>query len=45
MHGGIGFTFDNDTHLWFKRAKQSEAFLGDANLHRARMMHHWGTEA
>ena len=31
MHGGIGFTFDNDTHLWFKRAKQSEVFLGDAN--------------
>jgi alkylation response protein AidB-like acyl-CoA dehydrogenase len=45
MHGGIGFTFDNDTHLWFKRAKQSEAFLGDANLHRERMMQHWGTEA
>lgn len=43
MHGGIGFTFDNDTHLWFKRAKQSEAFLGDAHLHRERMMQHWGT--
>src|SRR5260370_30312251 len=24
MHGGIGFTWDNDTHLWFKRAKSSE---------------------
>ena len=23
MHGGIGFTWDNDTHLWFKRAKSS----------------------
>ena len=45
MHGGIGFTFDNDTHLWFKRAKQSEAFLGDANQHRERMIQHWGTDA
>ncbi|HET8997508.1 MAG TPA: acyl-CoA dehydrogenase family protein, partial [Acetobacteraceae bacterium] len=24
IHGGIGFTWDNDTHLWFKRAKSSE---------------------
>jgi alkylation response protein AidB-like acyl-CoA dehydrogenase len=23
IHGGIGFTWDNDTHLWFKRAKSS----------------------
>jgi Acyl-CoA dehydrogenase, C-terminal domain len=29
IHGGIGFTWDNDTHLWFKRAKSSEVFLGD----------------
>ena len=41
MHGGIGFTFDNDTQLWFKRAKASEAFLGDATWHRERMMQNW----
>jgi alkylation response protein AidB-like acyl-CoA dehydrogenase len=41
MHGGIGFTFDNDTQLWFKRAKASEAFLGDAAFHRERMLQHW----
>lgn len=41
MHGGIGFTYDNDTHMWFKRAKASEVFLGDANWHRERMLHHW----
>ena len=41
MHGGIGFTYDNDTHLWFKRAKSSEAFLGTASAHRERMMRHW----
>ncbi len=38
IHGGIGFTWDNDTHLWFKRAKASEVMLGDATLHRERMM-------
>lgn len=42
MHGGIGFTWDNDTHLWFKRAKSSEILFGDANLHREKMMQHWG---
>jgi len=36
IHGGIGFTWDQDTHLWFKRAKSSEVFLGDANFHRER---------
>lgn len=41
MHGGIGFTFDNDTQLWFKRAKASETFLGDATWHRERMMQNW----
>jgi len=41
IHGGIGFTFDNDTHLWFKRAKSSEALLGDAHLHRERLLTHW----
>ena len=41
MHGGIGFTWDNDTHLWFKRAKSSEILFGDANWHREQMMRHW----
>ena len=38
MHGGIGFTWDNDTHLWFKRAKASEVLFGDAHHHRELMM-------
>jgi len=42
IHGGIGFTWDNDSHLWFKRAKSSEVFLGDPNWHRERMMQAWG---
>ncbi len=41
MHGGIGFTHDNDTQLWFKRAKSSEVFLGSAADHRERMLQHW----
>jgi alkylation response protein AidB-like acyl-CoA dehydrogenase len=41
IHGGVGFTWDNDTHLWFKRAKSSEAFLGDSTWHRERMMRTW----
>ena len=41
IHGGIGFTWDNDTHLWFKRAKSSEAFLGSAAEHRERLMQAW----
>ena len=38
LHGGIGFTFDQDTHLWFKRAKSSEVMFGDPVWHRERMM-------
>jgi alkylation response protein AidB-like acyl-CoA dehydrogenase len=41
IHGGIGFTWDNDTHLWFKRAKSSEVMFGDAHHHREQMMRHW----
>jgi alkylation response protein AidB-like acyl-CoA dehydrogenase len=41
IHGGIGFTWDNDTHLWFKRAKSSQVFLGDAHYHRELMMQRW----
>ena len=42
IHGGIGFTWENDTHLWFKRAKSSEVLLGDPALHRERLMQRWG---
>ena len=42
IHGGVGFTWDNDTHLWFKRAKSSEVFLGDPAWHRERMLRAWG---
>ena len=32
IHGGIGFTWEHDAHLYFKRAKASELFLGDGSL-------------
>jgi alkylation response protein AidB-like acyl-CoA dehydrogenase len=41
IHGGIGFTWDNDTHLWFKRAKSSEVFLGQPSYHRELLMQRW----
>jgi alkylation response protein AidB-like acyl-CoA dehydrogenase len=37
IHGGIGFTWEHDAHLYFKRAKSSELFLGDGNYHRERL--------
>jgi alkylation response protein AidB-like acyl-CoA dehydrogenase len=37
IHGGIGFTWEHDAHLFFKRAKSSELFLGDGSYHRERL--------
>lgn len=34
VHGGIGFTWEHDMHLYFKRAKAAEVTLGDATYHR-----------
>jgi alkylation response protein AidB-like acyl-CoA dehydrogenase len=42
IHGGIGFTWEQDTHLWFKRAKSSEVFLGEPHYHRELLMQRWG---
>jgi alkylation response protein AidB-like acyl-CoA dehydrogenase len=37
LHGGIGFTWEHDLHLYFKRAKASEFTFGDATHHRERV--------
>jgi len=37
VHGGIGFTWDHDMHLYFKRAKSSQVAFGDADYHRERI--------
>ncbi|GIW43585.1 MAG: acyl-CoA dehydrogenase [Candidatus Binatia bacterium] len=36
LHGGIGFTWEFDLHLWFRRAIFDRGFLGDAHYHRER---------
>ena len=37
MHGGIGFTWDHDLHLYIRRAFASEELLGDTGWHRDRL--------
>ena len=36
-HGGIGFTWESDLHLYYRRAKALETLLGDATFHRERI--------
>ena len=36
-HGGVGFTWEYDPHLFFKRARASAAMLGTADYHRERI--------
>jgi alkylation response protein AidB-like acyl-CoA dehydrogenase len=44
LHGGIGFTWDYDLHLWLKRAKLNESLFGDTRSHRARIARRlWST--
>ncbi len=38
VHGGIGFTWEFDLHLYFKRAKHFEPLYGDADFHRERAL-------
>jgi alkylation response protein AidB-like acyl-CoA dehydrogenase len=37
INGGMGFTWENDLHLYYRRAKASETALGDATFHRERI--------
>ena len=37
VHGGMGFTWENDAHLFYRRAKASEVAFGDAAFHRERV--------
>ncbi|MFC4945232.1 acyl-CoA dehydrogenase family protein [Pseudonocardia sp. GCM10023141] len=37
LHGGIGYTWEHDAHLYFKRAKSSELLLGSNEQHRAEL--------
>jgi alkylation response protein AidB-like acyl-CoA dehydrogenase len=37
LFGGVGFTWEYDVHLYFKRAKSSEHLLGNGVFHRERL--------
>ncbi len=37
IHGGIGFTWEHDAHLYFKRAKSTSLLLGSVDAHRDRL--------
>jgi alkylation response protein AidB-like acyl-CoA dehydrogenase len=34
LHGGIGFTWDHDAHLFFKRARALQTMMGTGDWHR-----------
>ena len=42
IHGGIGFTWEHNAHLYFKRAKSSEILFGDPSFHREKIAVHLG---
>ena len=37
IHGGIGYTWEHDAHLYLRRAKSSELFFGPPSVRRARL--------
>ena len=37
IHGGIGYTWEHDMHLYVRRAKTNSLLLGTAADHRARI--------
>ncbi|MFN2426664.1 MAG: acyl-CoA dehydrogenase family protein [Candidatus Binatia bacterium] len=37
LHGGIGFTWECDVHIWVKRQQHSQFLWGDGTWHRARL--------
>ena len=34
IHGGIGFTWEHDLHLYYKRSRADEYLFGDSTFHR-----------
>ena len=37
IHGSMGYTFEHDAHMYFRRAKWSSLFLGSSDRHRFRI--------
>ncbi|RNL86580.1 acyl-CoA dehydrogenase family protein [Halostreptopolyspora alba] len=42
LHGGVGYTWEHDAHLYYKRAKTSELLLGAADQQRERLAERLG---
>jgi alkylation response protein AidB-like acyl-CoA dehydrogenase len=42
IHGGMGFTWESDCHLFFRRARSTEWLFGDPTWHRARLAERLG---
>jgi alkylation response protein AidB-like acyl-CoA dehydrogenase len=42
IHGGIGYTWEHDMHLYVRRMKSSEPLFGSSNAHRARIAQQLG---
>ncbi|MEZ5143454.1 MAG: acyl-CoA dehydrogenase family protein [Acidimicrobiales bacterium] len=40
LQGGIGYTWENDVHLYLRRAKAGELLFGGADDHRQRVARH-----
>jgi alkylation response protein AidB-like acyl-CoA dehydrogenase len=40
LHGGIGYTWELDVHLYLRQARSNAVYLGDAAYHRARVGRH-----
>ena len=40
IQGGVGYTWEYDAHLYFRRALASKALLGDESSHRDRLARH-----
>jgi alkylation response protein AidB-like acyl-CoA dehydrogenase len=38
LHGGIGFTWEHDVHLFVRRAKVNQVLYGDGAWHRERLL-------
>jgi alkylation response protein AidB-like acyl-CoA dehydrogenase len=42
VHGGMGFTWEHPAHLYYRRAKSSEVFMGGPSHHRELLLQHSG---
>ncbi len=45
IHGGMGYTWENDAHLYYKRARSADVFFGTPSAHRLRLADRLGFPA